>query len=241
LVFSFSDVTDSVDFQPYVCTLACGLVADNLLTQIHQNAVRLCMPVKAAQSEAIPLLSPICTSWSPDNMTISLGAVGHNLIVVATSSPCFLFILGIRSFSTYQHEIFQMQQIRLQSELSCISIPKSFLEHKPIASRVDFANVTPMDAFPNEVNINNTIIIGTHKPSVEVLAFAPDRGLQILAIGTISLTNTMGTIINGCVPQDVRLVLVDRSYILSGLRNGMLLRFQWPPTSAVSLSEVAVW
>lgn len=231
---SFSDVTDSVGFQPDVCTLACGLVADNLLVQIHQSAVRLSLPMQAAPS-AIPLSSPICTSWSPDNMTISLGAVGHDLIVVATSSPCFLFILGIRSLSTYQYEIFKMQEIRLQNELSCVSIPKNLLE--PLASRVDFTNVNPMEAFPAEVDIINTIIIGTHKPSVEVLSFAPDRGLQILAIGTISLTNTMGTVISGCIPQDVRLVSVDRPYILSGLRNGMLLRFEWPPNSAVSLSE----
>src|SRR5690606_35503016 len=34
---SFKDVTDSVGFQPDVCTLACGLVADGLLVQIHQD------------------------------------------------------------------------------------------------------------------------------------------------------------------------------------------------------------
>lgn len=41
---SFSDVTDAVGFQPDACTLACGLVGDGLLVQIHRNAVRLCLP-----------------------------------------------------------------------------------------------------------------------------------------------------------------------------------------------------
>lgn len=228
---NFSDVTDLVGFQPDVCTLACGLVADNLLAQIHQNAVRLCMPIEATQLEAIPSSHPFHVSWSPDNISISLGAVGQNVIVVESSNPCFLYILGVRSLSAYRYEIFQMQQIRLQHELSCISIAKTSDENKPLTSMDDSTNFTP-----TEVDIKSTIIIGTHKPSVEVLSFAPDGGLQILAIGNISLTNTAGAIISGCVPEDVRLVLVDQPYILSGLRNGMLLRFEWPPTPSASVS-----
>ncbi|XP_057488950.1 LOW QUALITY PROTEIN: uncharacterized protein LOC130774928 [Actinidia eriantha] len=77
-------------------------------------------------------------------------------------------------------------------------------------------------------------VIGTHKPSVEVLSFLPNKGLRVVALGAISLTNTMRTAISGCVPQDVRLVLVDRLYVLSGLRNGMLLRFEWPTASTMS-------
>lgn len=227
---SFSDVTDSVGFQPDVCTLACGLVGDGLLVQIYQNAVRLCMPSTFAHSEGIPLSIPICTSWVPDNMSISLGAVGYNLIVVATSNPCFLFILGVRSLSTYQYEVYQMQHVRLQNELSCISIPQNHVEQKPLTSCTS-------SSLPVEDDINNTFVIGTHKPSVEVLSFVPDKGIQVLAIGSISLTNTMGTTISGCVPQDVRLVLVDRLYILSGLRNGMLLRFEWPSDSTISSSK----
>ncbi|KAL3534006.1 hypothetical protein ACH5RR_007527 [Cinchona calisaya] len=236
---SFSDVTDTVGFLPDVCTLACGLVADGLMVQIYQNGVRLCMP-NDAQTEGISLSSPSCSSWCPDNISISLGAVGHNLIAVATSSPCFLFILGVRSLSAYCHEIFQMQQVRLQNELSCISIPAKHLEHRSLASAMKFGNTTPVVTLPAGLDIGNTIIIGTHEPSVEVLSFSQDTGLQILAIGTISLTNTAGTIISGCIPQDVRLVLVDRPYVLSGLRNGMLLRFEWPPASAFVSSESTV-
>ncbi|KAH7853889.1 hypothetical protein Vadar_007697 [Vaccinium darrowii] len=229
---SFTDVTDTVGFQPDVCTLACGLVGDGLLVQIYQNAVRLCLPNAASQSEGNPLSSPICTSWSPDNINIGLGAVGHHLIVVATSSPSFLFILGVRALSACHWEVYEMQHVRLQNELSCVSIPPKHFEQKPLALRMMDKGV--LDILPDGVDIGTTFVIGTHKPSVEVLSFQPNKGLQVLGVGTISLTNTLGTAISGCVPQDVRLVLVDRLYVLSGLRNGMLLRFEWPAISTMS-------
>lgn len=74
---------------------------------------------------------------------------------------------------------------------------------------------------------------------MEILSFLPDEGLRILASGAISLTNTLGTAVSGCVPQDARLVLVDRFYVLSGLRNGMLLRFELPAASMVFSSELS--
>lgn len=231
---SFSDVTDFMGFQPDVCTLACGLVGDGLLVQIHQTAVRLCVPIAAAHPDGIDSASPTFTSWSPDNMTISLGAVGPNLIVVATSSPCYLFILGIRTISAHHYEIYQMQHVKLQDELSCISIPQRRLEQTSFISRISNTNGVPLDSLPVGLDISNIFVIGTHKPSVEVLSFTSDKGPSVLAVGSITLTNTLGTTVSGCIPQDVRLVLVDRLYVLSGLRNGMLLRFEWPSISAVS-------
>ncbi|CAI9101020.1 OLC1v1038241C2 [Oldenlandia corymbosa var. corymbosa] len=229
---SFSDVTDSVGFQPNVCTLACGLVADGLLVQIHRDAVRLCVPNRICHPEAISLSSPSHLEWYPESTSISLGAVGHNFIVVATSSPCFLFILGIRSSSSvHGYEIFQMQQVSLQNELSCISIPVTNLEHE---SWLEYG----IDGLPAGMKIENMIIVGTHKPSVEILSFCPELGLQNLVIGAIALTNSSGTIISGCVPQDVRLVLVGRPYLLSGLRNGMVLRFEWPPPIPVAEPDI---
>lgn len=230
---SFTDVTDSVGFQPDVCTLACGLVSDGLLVQIHQNAVRLCIPTEVAHPEGISLSSPVCTTWYPKNMSISLGAVGNNMIVVSTSNPCFLFVLGVRNLSSDRYEIFELQYLKLQNELSCISIPKSHLEQKHLSSSIDYGCSA---AGPTGVDIGNTFVIGTHRPSVEVLSFIHDKGLRILASGTISLTSTAGTAISGCIPQDVRLVLIDRLYVLAGLRNGMLLRFEWPLTSSVPSS-----
>lgn len=240
---SFSDVTDSVGFEPNVCTLACGLVTDGLLVQIHQSTVKLCLPTKAAHSEGIPLSSPICTSWSPDNVSISLGAVGHNFIVVSTSNPCFLFILGVRSLSAYQYEIYEMQHLVLHNELSCMSIPGQEIEQKQSSPSIS-ANNSSISSFQSGVDINKTFVIGTHRPSVEICIFAPGGGITVVACGAISLTNTIGTAISGCVPQDVRLVCVDKYYVLAGLRNGMLLRFEWPaepsPSSPINMVDTAL-
>jgi splicing factor 3B subunit 3 len=235
---SFTDVTDSIGFQSDVCTLACGLVKDGLLVQIHQNAVRLCLPTKVAHSDGIPLSYPVFTCWSPDNISISLGAVGHDMVVVSTSNPCILFILGIRFLSAYNYEIYEMGHLRFPNELSCISIPQKPFEQKQSSSSINLVKNSRVDAFPVGVDIGKTIVIGTHRPSVEIWSFIPNKGLQILASGMISLTNTMGTAISGCIPQDVRLVSVDRHYLLSGLRNGMLIRFGWPDDSKVSSSEL---
>ncbi|GFP84151.1 DNA damage-binding protein 1 [Phtheirospermum japonicum] len=234
---SFSDVTESVGFWPDVCTLACGIVADGVLVQIHQGGVRLCLPVGTIHSKGIPLSSPICTSWSPDNMTISLGAVGHGMIVVATSSPCFLFILGIRSSLAYHYEVYQMHCVKLQNELSCISIPQKELDLS--RDLMDYAADNRVTAFSSLNHVDNFFVIGTHKPSVEVVSFTRDKGLQVHAIGIISLVSSMGTTISGCVPQDVRLVFVDHLYVLSGLRNGMLLRFEWPSAATLSTTGPA--
>ncbi|KAJ0249432.1 Uncharacterized protein HA466_0149260 [Hirschfeldia incana] len=223
---SFKDVTDSVGFQPDVCTLACGLVADGLLVQIHQDAVRLCMPnMDAAQSDGS---SPFVSSWFPENVSISLGAVAENLIVVSTSNPCFLSVLGVKSVSSsHCCEIYEIQRVELQYEVSCISVPQKSIGKK--RSRASALDDSCRAEIPSGMERGYTFLIGTHKPSVEVLSFSEDGGgLRVLASGMVSLTNTMGTAIRGCIPQDVRLVLVDQIYVLSGLRNGMLLRFEWP-------------
>lgn len=237
---NFTDVTDSVGFRPDVCTLACGLVADGLLVQIHQNAVRLCIPTMVAHSGGIPLSYPVCTSWFPEHVSISLGAVAHNMIIVSTSNPCFLFILGVRSLSVSHYEIYEMQHMRLQSELSCISIPQKHPERRKSSSPISLVSNSSVPALPAGVIIGYTFVIGTHRPSVEVLSFVPKEGLRVLASGSIVLTNTMGTAISGCIPQDVRLVLADQFYVLAGLRNGMLLRFEWPPDSNIPSSVVPI-
>ncbi|KAK8554110.1 hypothetical protein V6N12_031085 [Hibiscus sabdariffa] len=230
---SFTDVTDSVGFQQDVCTLACGLLGDGQLVQIHQNAVRLCLPTKAAHSEGIPLSSPVCTTWSPEYTSISLGAVGQSLIVVSTSNPYFLFILGVRSLSSYKYEIYELQHVRLQYELSCMSIPQKHFEMRHLSSNLNLVDDIGSAVLPVGVGMGITFVIGTHKPSVEILSFTP-QGVIVLGSGTISLATTMETAISGCIPQDVRLVLVDQFYVLAGLRNGMLLRFDWPSAFATS-------
>ncbi|ERN01370.1 splicing factor 3B subunit 3 isoform X1 [Amborella trichopoda] len=237
---SFTDVTDAVGFQTDTCTLGCGLLEDGVLVQICRKGVRLCSPTKAAHPEGVPLSHPVCTSWSPENLTVNLGAVGHGLIIVATSNPCFLYMLSARSSSPYCYEIYEIQRLGLQAEVSCISIPQEDgLEHvttpDSVIGSVDEGQIA---GFPSGIEIGKTCVIGTHKPSVELVSFVPNEGFRLLAIGAISLTNTMGSSISGCIPQDVRLVYVDRYYILSGLRNGMLLRFEWPVISSTNPSEL---
>ncbi|KAL9270563.1 Spliceosome-associated protein 130 B-like protein [Drosera capensis] len=230
---SFSDVTDSVGFQSDVCTLACGLLDDGMLVQIHQNAVRLCLPTVVAHSEGVPLPSPVCASWSPNEIGISLGSVTRDLIVLATSNPCFLILLGVKSLSLYHYEVYEMQHVRLQNEASCI-----YLTQNPVVKKKSTSYFPSDSSYINALpNSGYTFVIGTHKPSVEILSYLPGHGIRVHAVGIISLTSTIGTAVAGCIPQDVRLVLVDRLYVLSGLRNGMLLRFEWPTPSANSSSE----
>ncbi|MQL75968.1 hypothetical protein Taro_008339, partial [Colocasia esculenta] len=230
---SFIDASDVIGFQTDVCTLACGLLADGLLVQIHRTEVRLCLPTITAHPEGIPLPQPISASWYPSNMTISVGAVGHNFIVIATSYPCYLFILGFRSLSVYQYEIYEIQHVRLHYEVSCISIPHKKFRQRFSGSTIGLADKNHKISVPSGIEIGSTFVVGTHKPSVELLSFSPDEGCKVLAVGRILLNNTFGTPISGCIPEDVKIVLVDRFYVLAGLRNGMLLRFEWPTYSSV--------
>ncbi|RZS09485.1 hypothetical protein BHM03_00040566 [Ensete ventricosum] len=225
---SFNDVTDAVGFQSDVCTVACGLFADGGLVQIHRSGIRLCLPTTSAHPGGVPLSLPICASWSPGSRTISVGAVGQNLVIVATSNPCFLSIIGVRSLSTYNFEVYEIRHVRLQYEVSCISIPLKNANNKHIASEARLANKDHEVGHFDNFDINMAFVIGTHKPSVEVLSFANEEAFRVLATGTIAVSNALGSPISGCIPEDVRLVSVDHPYVLAGLRNGMLLRFEWP-------------
>ncbi|KAL8201565.1 hypothetical protein R6Q57_010712 [Mikania cordata] len=231
---SFTDVTDTVGFRSDVCTLACGIISDRLLVQIHQTAVLLASPAALAHPDGTPFPSPNYTTWSPDNTAINLGAIGNNFIIVATSNPCSLFILGVRQLGDYQYEVYQMQNVRLDYELSCISIPQKSVKEDLFYYPVNYDKIDPTHG----VKIGNTFVVGTHRPSVEVLSFEPGHGIKALAIGVISLVNSTGITISGSIPQDVRLVKVDQLYIVSGLRNGMLLRFEWPLPDVDSVNSM---
>lgn len=232
---SFNDISDSIGFLPNVCTLGCGLIGDGLLVQIHQGAVTFCLPTKGAHCDGIPLSSPVSSSWQPENTTISLGSVGRNMVVVATSSPCYLIVIGVRYLSPFQFEIYEKQRVRVPYEISCISIPQEQYVSRHDTFHSIKKDNTYVTALPDGVDISSAFAIGTHKPSVEVLSFTPETGLKILAEGIVKLMNTKGAALGGCIPQDVRLVFVDHLYVLSGLRNGMLLRFEWPGSSCKSL------
>ncbi|GLJ45340.1 hypothetical protein SUGI_0954330 [Cryptomeria japonica] len=229
---NFVDITDAIGFHPNACTLTCGLVEDGWLVQVCQNEVRLCAPTTAAHPAGLALSSPFCVSWIPNNASISLGAISRRTIILAMSSPGTLLMLGIRTLSSGDHELYEIQQVKLQAELSCISIPQEELSPTSVpASIIGLVGDGSHGPFPSGVEIGKICVVGTHKPSVELLSIVPGENFTALAVGSISLTNTMGTAVSGCVPQDVRLVLFDRLYILSGLRNGMLLRYEWPASS----------
>ncbi|KAJ3670186.1 hypothetical protein LUZ60_010510 [Juncus effusus] len=239
---SFSDVTDYIGFQSDVSTLACGLVADLALVQIHNKGVRLCLPTSLAHSEGLPVSVPVFTSWTPpEKLSINVGAVGDNMVLVSTSNPSFLYILGIKSHSDdlKKHEMYEIHRVFLHHEISCMSIP----HEKVQLTREQTQNENAKQ------NASKVVVIGTHKPSVEIFSLETNELFRLLAVGRISVSNSLGCPISGCVPESVRLVLSDRLYVLSGLRNGMLLRFEWskfyffsPNESSdrVSKSETAI-
>ncbi|XP_039131386.1 DNA damage-binding protein 1 isoform X2 [Dioscorea cayenensis subsp. rotundata] len=228
---SFRDVSDATGFRSDACTLACGLVADGVLVQIHRTGVRLCFPTTLAHPDGIPLSDPMCTLWNPGNMAISLGAVSNDVIVVATSNPCYLLVLGIKQHSDFHFEIQEVQHLTLQHEVSCISIPRYTLSHEYTHPEVNMSNTNDTCSH-NTIVVGKVFVIGTHKPSVEVYSFVCEEGFKLFAIGFISINNAIGGPTSGSIPENVRLVIVDKSYVLSGLRNGMLLRFEWPTVSA---------
>ncbi|ONM52275.1 Cleavage and polyadenylation specificity factor (CPSF) A subunit protein [Zea mays] len=221
---SFNDISDAVGFQPDVCTLACGLVADNLLVQIYSKGVKVCLPTVYAHPEGAPLTSPICTDWYPA-ITISVGAVGHNIVVVATSNPCCLYVLGVRSSSSYQYELYATHHVQLQYEVSCISIPQEDCIHDNVSFSCGEGDDICKNP-PPKVNVCKFAVIGTHRPSVEIISLEPGEALRVLTIGTVSVNNALGAPMSGCIPENVRFVAAERFYILAGLRNGMLLRFE---------------
>ncbi|XP_044456776.1 splicing factor 3B subunit 3 isoform X3 [Triticum aestivum] len=223
---SFNDISDAVGFQTEVCTLACGLIADGLLVQIHSKGVKLCLPTSYAHPEGATLTSPVCVDWYPD-VTISVGAVGHDVVAVATSNPCCLYILRVRPLSSLQYELYETQHVQLQYEVSCISIPEEDLRLRTSSSAFggDFRKRKGNNSAA-EVDVRMFAVIGTHKPSVEVISLEPDEAFRLLSIGSISVNNALGAPVSGCIPENVRFVASERFYILAGLRNGMLLRFE---------------
>ncbi|XP_078430686.1 cleavage and polyadenylation specificity factor (CPSF) A subunit protein [Wolffia australiana] len=209
---NFVDVTESVGLRADVCTLACGLVRDGVFAQVHKTGVRVSSPTESKKV-------PISASWCPQHLTINLGAIGHNLIVVATSNPCFIFLLGFVSQSPDEFAISEIRSIRLQSEISCISVPKKKFDHGLSELK------TPL---PPGFEFDRTFLVGTHKPSLEIISVRPDGDCRILAIGSITISSNFGCPAGGCVPESIRTVVVDRFYVLVGLRNGVLLRYEWP-------------
>ncbi|KAE8645775.1 hypothetical protein Csa_017057 [Cucumis sativus] len=203
---SFIDVTDSVGFQSDTCTLACGLLDDGLVIQIHQNAVRLCLPTKIAHSEGIELSSPACTSWFPDNIGISLGAVGHNVIVVSTSNPCFLFILGVRKVSGTHRPSVEI--------LSFVpSIGLTVLASGTISLMNILGNAVS-GCIPKIKEFHNADILEKHEDEIPSC-------LQLIAIRRIGITPVFLVPLTDRLDSDI-IALSDRPWLLHSARQSFI-------------------
>jgi splicing factor 3B subunit 3 len=112
--------------------------------------------------------------------------------------------------------MYGMQSLEMQDQISCISIPSKKNRKKqpipPISERIRF-------------------VIGTWAPSVEIWSVAPDGEFRKdAACTTISATSGVEISEKGLyTPHNVCFVYAGKYYVLAGLRNGMLLRFEWLP------------
>ncbi|KAK8926244.1 hypothetical protein KSP39_PZI018732 [Platanthera zijinensis] len=191
-------------------------VSDGLLVQIHRAGVKFCLPTTAAHVKGFPFSLPFCTFRCPNN-SISSGAVGHNAIIVATSTPCFLFVLGVRSSTSYQRELGEMQRLRLQQEVSCIFMPEQEINFKELLLDGDIVKKDNQETPCNGDALHLTFIIGTHVPSVEALSLLHSQGFRFLAMGEITLDNALTNWVLvplGDSPDAVVVVLSERPWLL---------------------------
>lgn len=231
---NFVDITEAVGFQPCASTLACGTIEDYHVVQVCSKEVTVCVPTIAAHPAGIDSLLPLCSSWKPpQGLVISLGAVASKTIILALSKPGLIVMLGAQQGANGALELCILQQCELKAELSCISIPdeEDWTSSPLPPSIVGLVEGTPNSRNPSGILVGKICVVGTHEPSVEVLSIVPGESLAPLAVGHISLVSCVGTTLSGCVPESVRLAQFDGLYILAGLRNGMLLRYEWPASS----------
>ncbi|KAG0621581.1 hypothetical protein M758_3G031700 [Ceratodon purpureus] len=228
---NFVDITEAVGFQSCASTLACGTIEDYHVVQVCSKRVTVCVPTKAAHPAGIDSVLPLCSSWKPpQGLVVSLGAVASKTIILALSKPGLIVMLGSQQGANGALELCILQQCELKAELSCISIPdeEDWTSSPLPPSIVGLVEGTPKSRNPSGIEVGKICVVGTHEPSVEVLSIVPGERLAPLAVGHISLVSCVGTTLSGCVPESVRLAQFDGLYILAGLRNGMLLRYEWP-------------
>ncbi|KAJ7565692.1 hypothetical protein O6H91_02G071600 [Diphasiastrum complanatum] len=239
---NFVDITEAVGFHPSSNTLACGLLEDGWVTQVCCTEVHVCAPTKAAHPAGMECIVPLCSSWKPQDHCISLGAVASQKVILSMSRPGLIILLSTSMTSAGVLELVEIQRCLLEAEVSCISIPQEDeLVPVPVPPTIiGLLGGSKVSTFPDGVEVGKVCVVGTHKPSVELLSIVPGEMFSSVAVGVVSLVSSVGTAMSGCVPQDVRLVLFDRLYILTGLRNGMLLRYEWPDNCTTSVVSVDV-
>eukprot|EP00850_Spirogloea_muscicola_P014245 SM000101S09243 [mRNA] locus=s101:32546:40287:- [translate_table: standard] len=186
---------------------------------------------------------------------VSVGAVAEGFVLVALPQPRLLLMLAAEvdsqpggSSGLVVLRLVELRRCQVSAELSCISIPE---EDYPLAKRAagdgqageafpptsssSSGSSLPShepQAPPSSVAANASprlvCVTGTHHPSIQILSLAPGEEFGVLATASLRLKVTGGMALGGCVPESVRLAFFDRLYVLAGLRNGMLLRFEWP-------------
>eukprot|EP00850_Spirogloea_muscicola_P004348 SM000018S03713 [mRNA] locus=s18:944880:955796:- [translate_table: standard] len=255
---TFNDISDHTGLHLGASTLACGRIRDGWLAQVSAHEVRLCRPTTEAHSAGWPGKVPCVTAWSPaaavaPGACVSVGAVAEGFVLVALPQPRLLLMLAAEldsqpggSGSPVVLRLVELRRCQVSAELSCISIPE---EDYALAKRAA-ADGQAVDAFPPSSSSGSSLpshdhqsppssiaanasprlvcVTGTHHPSIQILSLAPGEEFGVLATASLRLKVTGGMALCGCVPESVRLAFFDRLYVLAGLRNGMLLRFEWP-------------
>nr|CAB3452303.1 unnamed protein product [Digitaria exilis] len=90
-----------------------------------------------------------------------------------------------------------------------------------------------------KVNVRKFAVIGTHKPSVEVISLEPGEALGLLTTGTISVNNALGAPISGCIPENAafryRLPIDDDADpVLDSAYDCIVARWRRPPAGSRS-------
>ncbi|KAL3699902.1 hypothetical protein R1sor_017924 [Riccia sorocarpa] len=233
---NFVDITDAVGLESSASTLTCGLIEDGWIAQVCSTKVLLCAPSLAAHPAGNVSPIPQRKTWKPRDACISLGAVTKGSIILALSRPGVLLILGTKLTEDGGFELVEIQQYQLEAEVSCISIP-SDEEPDPVPPSMVGLMEDSKGTAQGGVVVGEVCVVGTHKPSVELLSIRPGENFKALAVGMVNLVNSVGITMGGCVPETVRLAHFDRLYIICGLRNGMLLRYEWPSSISKDSAE----
>ncbi|KAL2651850.1 hypothetical protein R1flu_019978 [Riccia fluitans] len=237
---NFVDISDAVGFDSSASTLTCGLIEDGWIAQVCSTKVLLCAPTVVAHPAGDVSSVPRRKTWKPRGACVSLGAVTKGSVILALSRPGLLLILGTRLTVGGGVELVEIQQCQLEAEVSCISVP-SDKESDPVPVPPSMVGLTEdsKETAPTTtgVVVGEICVVGTHKPSVEILSIIPGEGFKPLAVGMVTLVNSVGITMGGSVPETVRLAHFDRLYIMCGLRNGMLLRYEWPSSISRDSAE----
>ena len=244
------DVTESVGLNPSAATLACGRVADGLMVQVcdtfvvsatlareacgwmassqlqSQSQTQQGSHAGLASSQSSQLRGSARTlPLPPDSGSTQCAAVGEDFVVMAVSrpSPALLVMEVVRGAGS-DAELAFTRRIEMRAEVSCLSLPPENM-------------VATLPA--------NLCVVGTYLPSAELVDIGAGgqeplgaEAPELLAMASLQASGTPSSQGDGerreraamgsAVPESVAIVVYDQPYVMVGLRNGCLVRFEWP-------------